>query len=65
MAKVISEFAVGKCVVLKLDEAVPNRKFSKYKIGGELFSPVIVYDAVNCIAIEASGSFKGKTVEFV
>jgi len=65
MAKVISEFAIGKYMVLKLDEAVPNRKFSKYKVGGDLFTPVIVYDAVNCIAIESSESFKGKTVEFV
>ena len=65
MAKVISEFNVGKYLVLKLDEAVPNRKFAKYKIGDALFNPVVMYDATNCIAIESSESFKGKTVEFV
>lgn len=65
MAKVISEFNVGKYLILKLDEAVPNRKFAKYKIGDALFNPVVMYDATNCIAVESSESFKGKNVEFV
>ena len=64
MSKVISEFSVGKYKILKLDGAKPNKKYTKYVIDGKEHSVVPIYDAVDCIAIESSDSFKGKTVEF-
>lgn len=65
MAKVVYAFALLNYTVMKLDEEPPLRDYRKYKIDGELYEPVIVYDAPKCIAIEAFGDFLGKTVEFV
>ncbi len=65
MPKVVSEFSIGKYKVLKLDEDKPNKQHKAYQIGGKLFSIVPIYDAGNCIAVESTESFKGKTVEFV
>lgn len=65
MYKVISEFSVGKYKVLRLDGPNPNKEYTKYLIDGKEYAIVPMYDAVDCIAIEASGSFKGKMVEFV
>ena len=65
MAKVTYAFAISNYTVMVLDEAPPLTNFTKYKIDGKLYEPVIVYDAVNTIAVEAFGDFEGKTVEFV
>ena len=65
MSKVISEFSVGKYKVLKLDGSKPNKEYTKYLIDGKEHAIVPMYDAVDCIAVESSGDFKGKTVEFV
>lgn len=64
MVKVISEFSVGKYKVLKLDGVKPDKKYTRYLIDGKEYAIVPIYDAVDCIAIESSDSFKGKTVEF-
>lgn len=65
MRKVLSDFSVGKYRVLKLDGAKPNSSYSAYRIDGTIFDIVPIYDAVDCIAIESSSSFAGKTVEFI
>jgi len=65
MAKVIHAFTILNYTVMVLDEAPPLRSYRKYKIDGELYEPVIVYDAPTSIAVEAFGDFEGKTVEFV
>ena len=64
MAKVISEFSVGNYMMLKLDDAIPSKEYTKYLIDGKEYAIVPVYDAVNCIAVESSDSFMGKTVIF-
>lgn len=64
MRKVISEFSAGRCKVLILDGEVPFIRYNKYRIDGEYYDPVIVYDAKNCIAIVSKDSFVGKTVYF-
>lgn len=65
MAHVVYEFGAGKYKVLKLDAEKPNTKYTGYLIDGKPFKIIPMYDAANCIAIESSESFKGKTVEFV
>lgn len=64
MAKVISEFIIGKYKILKLDSALPLKGYTKYVIDGNDYDIVPIYDAVNCIAIESKDSFIGKIVEF-
>jgi hypothetical protein len=64
MAKVAYEFSVGKYKVLKLDGEKPGAKYTRYVIDGKSYNIIPMYDAEGCIAIEASGSFIGKTVEF-
>lgn len=62
---VVSDFSVGKYRVLKLDGAKPNKQYNAYRIDGIVFKIIPLYDAVNCIAVESSDSFVGKTVEFI
>ena len=64
MRKVVSEFSIGGYKVLTLDDSVPNRGYREYVIDGKSFGIVPLYDIPNSIAIEANGSFVGKTVEF-
>lgn len=64
MVKVISDFGIGKYRVLKLDGQKPKARYTKYLIDGKAYDIVPVYDAENCIAVEADKSLKGKTVEF-
>lgn len=64
MRKVLSDFSVGKYRVLKLDGETPKNKYSGYMIDGKEYAAVPMYDVQNCIAIESSDSFAGKTVEF-
>jgi hypothetical protein len=64
MRKVISEFSLGKYKILALDGELPTKGHSKYAIDGKLFSVVPLYDIPNSIAIESTGSFIGKIVEF-
>lgn len=65
MLKVVYEFSVGKYKVLKLSGEKPTTEHSGYVIDGKTYNIVPTYDALNCIAIEATGKFQGKTVEFV
>ena len=65
MRKVISEFNVGKYHVLKLDGEKPKTPFNAYRINDMAYTVVPLYDAANCIAIESSQTFVGKTVEFI
>ncbi len=64
MSKVVDEFKLGRYAVLKLD-GMPKTRHRKYKIDGVEFEPIPIYDTYQCIAIEAEGSFLGKTVEFI
>ena len=64
MLKIIDEFAIDKYIIFTLDGEKPKRGYSKYVIDGKPYSIVPVYDMPNCIAVEASGHFVGKTVEF-
>lgn len=65
MSKILSEWKIGKYIALELDEELPMRKYSKFRIDGKEYMPIPVYDLPRHIAIEAKGNFKGKTVEFV
>lgn len=65
MRKVVSDFSVGKYRVLKLDGEIPKFEHSGYMIDGKHYKAVPMYDAQNCVAIESTGSFEGKTIEFM
>ena len=65
MAKVIGERSIGKYKVLKIDQELPQKPYSKYVIDGKDYGIVPIYDARNCIAIADTGSLIGKTVTFV
>ena len=67
MCKVKDEIVVKQYRLLGLDEPVPLTSFRLYKISGQDFEPVIVYDGGNdCIAIYDTGeSMLGKEVQFV
>ena len=62
---VVCEMNVGKYKVLKLDGEISGIRYDKFLIDGTKYDIVPVYDAVNCIAVEASESLEGKTVEFI
>lgn len=64
MSTVIDEFGVKEYTVLKLD-SLPKVPYRKYRIAGKEYDVIPMYDAQNCIAIKAKGTFLGKTVEFV
>lgn len=61
---VISEFHVKEYAVLKLD-SLSKDPYSKYRIAGKEYDAIPIYDAPNCIAIKAKGTFLGEKVEFV
>ena len=62
---VVSQLCVEKWTALQLDSEIPQIPFSKYLIDGISYVAVPVYDLPRHIAIEATGEFVGKTVEFV
>ena len=64
MGRIINELHVNEYTILKLDN-IPNGNYKKYKIDGVEFEPISIYDAENCIAIQANDIFTGKVVEFV
>lgn len=62
----IDEWQLQKYMVLTLNQDPPLIPYWKYRIDGVIYNVVPVYDLPRCIiAIEAEGSFIGKTVEFV
>lgn len=61
--KVISGFRAGKYAVLKLDQGIIEREYKGFRIDGKDYKSVPVYDLPGHIAIEAEGSFVGKTIE--
>lgn len=65
MITIVNEWRVGRYAVLELDQDLPMECYRKYRIGGVDYDPVPVYDLPRTIAVEAAGSFKGKTVEFI
>lgn len=65
MCKVISEFKVKDYLVLKLDNDIPLKKYTKYLIYGIYFDIIPIYDASRCIAIKSNISFLNKKVEFI
>lgn len=64
MSRVVYEFHIKNYVVLKLDEML-KKAYRLFLIDGKKYSPVPIYDAKNCIAIESDESFLGKVIEFV
>lgn len=65
MSKIISQWTVGKYLVLEIDHELPMKTYKKYRINGKEYDIVPVYDFPGNIAIEAEGDFVGKTVEFI
>ena len=65
MNKVVYEFKADKYMVLSLDEMKTPNSYKKYSINGKTYDIVPVYDAPNCIAVESSDSFLGKTVKYI
>lgn len=65
MCNILDQWKIGKYTVLELDDDLPIKPYSKYKIEGITYKPVPVYDLPKSIAIENDGNFKGKTVEFI
>lgn len=64
MSKVVDNFQIGKYAVLKLDE-MPKSGYNKFRIEGNEFEPVPIYDMPQCIAIESNEEFLNKIVEFI
>ncbi|MBO5198052.1 MAG: hypothetical protein J6B85_05970 [Lachnospiraceae bacterium] len=65
MCVILSEWIIGKYAILELDQDPPMRHYRRYRIEGVEYDPVPVYDLPRQIAVEAQGSFKGKSVEFI
>lgn len=65
MYTVVSEFKTGRYTVLKLDRAIEEKHYTRYRIDGYDYAIVPVYDLPLHIAIDADGMFKGKTVECI
>lgn len=65
MRRIISQWTVGKYIVLEIDQELPMKTYKKYRINGKEYDIVPVYDFPGNIAIEAEGDFVGKTVEFI
>lgn len=67
MCKVVDEWNVtGKGdYVLTLNEATPLKPYNKYRIGGELYTPMSISGSPMWIAVKGKGGFVGKEVEFV
>lgn len=65
MRKILSQWQVGKYTALELDGDIPMKNYSKYRIDGQEYKSIPVYDLPKHIAIEEKGDFVGKTVEFV
>ena len=65
--KIVEDFQLEKYRVLILDgNRFSAKHYRKYKIDGKEYESVPVYDAGdNVVAIEAEGSFAGKTIEFI
>lgn len=64
MNKVVDEISIEGKKILRLDEMKTPMSYRKYSIDGKTYNIVPVYDAKNCIAIESTESFIGKTVEY-
>lgn len=64
MNTIIYEFKAEEYAVLVLDEIKTPKTYRSYLIDGKYYNIIPVYDATNCIAVESSESFIGKTVEF-
>lgn len=72
-AHVVDEFLVlEKYRVMVLDQDINCKPHARYRIGGKLFDPIRIHvqtrnDTIplNYIAIKATESFKGSSVEFI
>lgn len=65
MNKVVHEFKAVKYMVLELDEKKTPDFYKKYSIDGKEYDIVPISNAPNCIAVESSDSFLGKTVKYI
>lgn len=69
MCKVIGEWKPIKeknLYVLTLDSPKPHKPYWKYRIDGENYEPVMIYDmGEKVIGVKGTGNFVGKEVEFV
>lgn len=65
MIKVVSSYQTNAHTVLILSEDVPLIPFKEISIEGVSYTPEVVYDADNEIAIASIGEFEGKTIEFI
>jgi hypothetical protein len=69
MSKIVNSFKVKKYSVLILEtNGIPNKSFRKLKIGNDIFKPVPIFDAKDCVAIESDTdkeTFIGKNIEFL
>ncbi len=65
MCKIIKQWKIGKYLALELEQSLPKTEYTKYRIAGQEYNPIPVYDLSNHIAIEGIGNFEGKEVEFI
>ena len=62
--RIIQDEQLGNYRLLKIDGQRP-RNFTHYKIDGEVFKPVPVFDMPGYLAIESDCSHKDKEIEFI
>ena len=65
MIKIEKQIDLGNRVILLLDSALPNKRFSKLRINGKEYMPEVVYDLKNSIGVIGTGDFEGKEIEFI
>lgn len=57
MSKVLSQWEIGKYTALELDYDISLKKHRKYRINGNDYDPVPVYDMPKHIAIEGKTNY--------
>lgn len=69
MSKVIDEIKINrkndKAYTILILDSIPKKKYNKFLIKGEKYTPLEIYDAKNCIGIISNENFIGETVEFI
>ena len=62
MYRVVSGFQAGNYSVLELDKRIEEKNYTGFRIDGNKYKAVPVYDLPMHIAIEAVGDFVGKDI---
>ena len=65
MVKVSKQLKTMNYSLLLLEGEIPITNYSKIKIDGVEYTPEIVYDLNNAVAVADNGDFEGKEIQFL